>query len=298
MRRGHLPDVWQVASQATFPPDEVSTGALADGASAAEDMELETSKVCPGRRAPDCPSSEAKTAHQLFAILMGDEVRCQGLADLFKPKDDLARFHSSQEVQMAIFDGEEQGDTEDVLFLGRWRGLLDGQSEAKDVDDLEGQSAAVMCGFLKVAPEEVINVARSRDEEHRLDDVLKGASESVPSVDGCYGSEGHCKEGGFDELARGRVSDENPCVLKVVLKERAAAVGGGEVTLQKDEVLARTGGGNVVEASLEVADAAHAYGSQDVSRVVDEAFSEVIDAAYFDVAFGVDLKDAKSSSQE
>ena len=151
---------------------------------------------------------------------------------------------------------------------------------------------------MEVAPEEVINVARSRDEEHRLEDVLKGASESVPSVDGCYGSEGHCKEGGFDELARGRVSDENPCVLKVVLKERAAAVGGGEVTFQKDEVLARTGGGNVVEASLEVADAAHAYGSQDVSRVVDEAFSEVIDAAYFDVAFGVDLKDAKSSSQE
>ena len=126
------------------------------------------------------------------------EVRCQGLADLFKPKDDLARFHSSQEVQMAIFDGEEQGDTEDVLVLGRWRGLLDGQSEAKDVDDLEGQSAAMRCGFLKVAPEEVINVARSRDEEHRLEDVLKGASESVPSVDGCYGSEGHCQEGGLD----------------------------------------------------------------------------------------------------
>ena len=44
---------------------------------------------------------------------------------------------------MAIFDGEEQGDTEDVLFLGRWRGLLDGQSEAKDVDDFEGKSAAL-----------------------------------------------------------------------------------------------------------------------------------------------------------
>ena len=54
----------------------------------------------------------------------------------------------------------------------------------------------------------------------------------------------------------------------------------------------------MVEAGLEVADAAHTYGSEDVSRVVDEALSEVIDAAYFDVALGVDLEDAKAPGQE
>ena len=69
---------------------------------------------------------------------MGDEIRCQRLADLLKPKNHFARFDSSQEAQMTTFEGQQQSDAEGVLPLGRWRNLFDGQRETKDVNDLEG----------------------------------------------------------------------------------------------------------------------------------------------------------------
>ena len=158
--------------------------------------------------------------------------------------------------------------------------------------------SALGCGGDEVAPEEVIDVPGSRDEEHVLEDVLEGAADSVPGVDGSDGPEGHGQEGGLEKFARGGVSDEDSGVLKMITKKRASSIGRCEVALQEDEAFMAMRSDDAFDASLEVRHSAHADGSEDVRGVIDEALGEVVDAPDLDVSLGVSLKDAEASRQK
>ena len=63
--------------------------------------------MSPGDRPPDGPSCEAKPADELLAVLMRDEGGGQGLMDLLKPDDNLARFYMSMEAETAVLKGED-----------------------------------------------------------------------------------------------------------------------------------------------------------------------------------------------
>ena len=55
---------------------------------------------------------------------------------------------------------------------------------------------------------------------------------------------------------------------------------------------------DAVDAGLKIRYPAHPDGPEDVGRIVDEALGEVVDAANFDAALGVVLKNPKAPSQD
>ena len=74
-------------------------------------------------------------------------------------------------------------------------------------------------------------VASTRSKKN----LLEGAADPVPGVDGSDGPEGHGQEGGLEKFARGGVSDEDSGVLKMITQKRASSIGRCEVALQEDE---------------------------------------------------------------
>ena len=122
--------------------------------------------------------------------------------NLLKPDGHLARLHMGTKAWTTIVIEEDQRDSEDVLAGSRWRRFVNGQGEAKDVDDLKSDLSTTRCGGGEVAPEEVVYVPGCWDEKHLLEDVLKSAANPVPGVDGGDGTEGHGQEGGLKKLTR------------------------------------------------------------------------------------------------